>query len=92
MTDEAIARNEKNLRYMVHRVDTRTWETVEDQDNDRILLQSSSELPADLKQDQQEFYEQYAIGNTVTSLKLWGRKLFEEKLLEENISLHIKMH
>ncbi|WP_045589806.1 hypothetical protein [Vibrio vulnificus] len=83
LTGEAIARNEKKLRYMVHRVDTRTWEAVEDKDNDRILLQSSSELPADLKQDQQEFNEQYAIDNTVTSLKLWGRKLFEEKLLEE---------
>ena len=39
---------------MVHRADTRTWEAVEDKNNDRILLQSSSELPADLKQDQQE--------------------------------------
>ena len=83
LTGEATARNEKNLRYMVHRVDTRTWEAVEDKDNDRILLQSSSELPADLKQDQQEFNEKHAIDNTVISLKLWGRKLFEEKLLEE---------
>ncbi|EOW9186989.1 hypothetical protein ACN1SV_001565 [Vibrio cholerae] len=78
---EATARNEKYLRYMVHRVDTRTWEAVED--NGRILLQSSSELPADLKQDQQEFNEKHAIDNTVTSLYLWGRKLFEDKLLEE---------
>lgn len=83
LTGEATARNEKNLRYMVHRVDTRTWEAVEDKDNDRILLQSSSDLPADLKQDQQEFNEKHAIDNTVTSLNLWGRKLFEEKLLEE---------
>ncbi len=80
---EATARNEKNLRYMVHRVDTRTWEAVEDKDNDRILLQSSSDLPEDLKQDQQEFNEKHAIDNTVISLNLWGRKLFEEKLLEE---------
>ncbi len=83
LTSEATARNEKNLRYMVHRVDTRTWEAVEDKDNDRILLQSSSDLPEDLKQDQQEFNEKHAIDNTVTSLNLWGRKLFEEKLLEE---------
>ncbi|MUK60736.1 hypothetical protein GNP81_07910 [Aliivibrio fischeri] len=83
LTGEATARNEKNLRYMVHRVDTRTWEAVEDKDNDQILLQSSSELPADLKQDQQEFNEKHAIDNTVISLNLWGQKLFEEKLLEE---------
>lgn len=83
LTSEATTRNEKDLRYMVHRVDTRTWEAVEDKDNDRILLQSSSDLPADLKQDQQEFNEKHAINNTITSLNLWGRKLFEEKLLEE---------
>lgn len=83
LTSEATTSNEKKLRYMVHRVDTRTWEAIEDKDNDRILLQSSSELPADLKQDQQEFNEKHAIDNTVTSLNLWGRKLFEEKLLEE---------
>ncbi|HIF9195380.1 TPA: hypothetical protein ACX6PX_000598 [Photobacterium damselae] len=83
LTSEATARNEKYLRYMVHRVDTRTWKAVEDKDNACILLQSSSELPADLKQDQQEFNEKHAIDNTVTSLNLWGRKLFEDKLLEE---------
>ncbi|KPH94810.1 hypothetical protein AMS58_09845 [Pseudoalteromonas porphyrae] len=80
---EATASNEKKLRYMVHRVDTRTWEAVEDKDNERIFLQSSSELPADLKQDQQEFNKKHIIDNTITSLNLWGRKLFEEKLLEE---------
>lgn len=83
LTSEATARNEKNLRYMIHRVDTRTWKAVEDKENDRILLQSSSELPADLKQDQQEFNEKHAVDNTVTSLHLWARKLLEEKLLEE---------
>lgn len=83
LINEATSRNEKNLRYMVHRADTRTWEAVEDKDNDRILLQSSSELPADLKQDQQEFNEKHAIDNTVTSLHLWARKLFEDKLFED---------
>ena len=79
LINEATSRNEKKLRYMVHRVDTRTWEAVEDKGNNRILLQSSYELPADLKQDQQEFNEKHAIDNTVTSLNLWARKLFEEK-------------
>jgi hypothetical protein len=67
---------------MVHRADTRTWEAVEDKNNDRILLQSSSELPADLKQDQQEFNEKNAINNVVRSLNLWIRRLFEEKSFE----------
>ncbi|WP_276972972.1 hypothetical protein [Tatumella ptyseos] len=80
---EATTSNEKSLRYMVLRVDTRDWEVIEDKENDRLLLQSSSELPEDLKQDQQEFNEKHAIDNTITSLNLWGRKLFKEKLLEE---------
>jgi hypothetical protein len=83
LISEATIRNEKYLRYMVHRIDTRTWEAVEDKDNDRILFQSSSELPADLKKDQKEFNEKHAIDNTVTSLKLWARKLFEDKLFED---------
>jgi hypothetical protein len=45
------------------------------------LLQSSSELPADLKQDQQEFNEKHAINNVVRRLNLWIRRLFEEKSL-----------
>lgn len=80
---EATTRNEKTLRYMVHRVDTRTWEAVEDKDNDRILLQSSSELPEDLKQDQQEFNQKHEIDSTVTSLHLWGQKLFKDNVFEE---------
>lgn len=83
LAGEATIRNEINLRYMVHRVDTRTWDAIEDKENDRILLQSSAELPEDLKQDQQEFNKKRAIDNTVISLNSWGRKLFEEKLLEE---------
>lgn len=83
LKDEATASNEKTLRYMVHRVDTRTWEVVKDEVNDRVLFKSSSVLPEDLKLDQQEFNEKHAMDNTVTSLKLWGRKLFDEKLLEE---------
>ena len=83
LISEATISHDKKLRYMVHRVDTRTWEAVEDKDNNRVLLQSSSELPADLKQDQQEFNEKHAIDNTVTSLNLWARKLFEDKLFED---------
>lgn len=80
---EANVSNETSLRYMVHRVDTRTWEAIEDAANNRVLIKSSSELPADLKQDQQEFNEIHATDNVVTSLNLWGRKLFEDGLFED---------
>ncbi len=79
LKSEAYSRNEKSLKYLVHRVDTRSWEAVEDKENNRILLRSSSELPEDLKQDQQEFNDRHAIDNSVTTLNLWARKLFEEQ-------------
>lgn len=83
LKNEATASNEINLRYMVHRVDTRTWEEVEDKENNRVFFQSSSELPEDLKQDQQELKEKHAMDKIITSLNLWSRKLFDEQLLEE---------
>ena len=81
LKNEATASNEINLRYMVHRVDTRTWEEVEDKENNRVFFQSSSELPEDLKQDQQGLKEKHAMDKIITSLNLWGRKLFDEQLL-----------
>ncbi len=83
LTAEAAHRNEKSLRYLVHRVDTRTWEAIEDKDNDRILFQTSAKLPEDLRQDQQEFNEKRAVDDTLTKLNLWGEKLFEENLIDE---------
>jgi len=83
LINEAKIRNQKSLRYMVHRVDTRTWKAVEDKDNSRVLLQNSSELPDDLKQDQQEFNKNHSVDSSVTSLNLWARELFEKKLFKE---------
>jgi hypothetical protein len=82
LINEAAITNEKKLRYMTHRVDTRTWEAIEDKDNNRVLLQSASELPEDLKKDQQEFNEKHETDNKVTTLKLWSRKLFEDRVFE----------
>ncbi|WDD99605.1 hypothetical protein [Thalassomonas actiniarum] len=83
LINEASTRNEKYLRYMVHRVDTRTWEAIEDKENNRVLLQNVSELPTDLKKEQQEFNEKHEADNTVTSLHLWAKKLFEDKLFKK---------
>lgn len=80
---EANSDNNSNLRFMVHRVDTRTWEAVEDKENNTVLLQSSSELPEDLMKEQQEFNKKHAIDNSVTTLNLWGRKIFEEQVFED---------
>ncbi|TPV56845.1 hypothetical protein FJ444_13885 [Aestuariibacter sp. GS-14] len=80
---EANSDNNKNLRFMVHRVDTRTWKAVEDKENNRVLLQSSTELPEDLMKEQQAYNKKHAIDNSVITLNLWGRKIFEEQVFED---------
>lgn len=80
---EATVRNERSLRYLAHRVDTRTWKAIDDAENNRILFESSSELPEDLKQDQQKFNERHTDDSLIISLHLWARKLFEEKQFRE---------
>ncbi|MEX9782379.1 hypothetical protein AB7Y93_22320 [Providencia manganoxydans] len=62
---EATVRNERSLRYLAHRVDTRTWTAIDDAANNRILFESSSELPEDLKQDQQKFNERHSADSLI---------------------------
>jgi len=80
---EASERNEENLRFMVHRVDTRSWEAIEDKENNRIILQSNSELPEDLKQVQNKFNKKFDHDNVVIRLNLWAKKRFEENILSD---------
>src|SRR5690606_23908706 len=65
--------------YLANRIDTREWQIIEDKENNRILFQNTSELPEDLKQDQQTFIEQHDFDNTIIGLNLWARELFEKK-------------
>lgn len=84
---EASERNERSLKYLVHRVDTRDWETVEDNENNRVIFKSTSELSDELKQDQQQFNEKHAVDGSVSRLYVWSKKLFEEvQFKEENFS------
>ncbi|QXB48217.1 ATP-binding protein [Acinetobacter seifertii] len=83
LKDIAAIRNEKNLRYLINRIDTRTWEAVDDTENNCIRLQNTSELPDDLKQDQNKFIEKFNFDNSIINLHLWSKKLFEENVYEE---------
>ncbi|SEL34836.1 hypothetical protein [Acinetobacter sp. DSM 11652] len=76
---EASGRNEKNIRYLVHRVDSRTWDVINDEENNRIVFKTSSELPEDLKQDQKQVTEKHSANISIISLNLWASILFKEK-------------
>lgn len=76
---QASTSDDSCVRYLANRIDTREWQIIEDKENNRILFQNTSELPEDLKQDQQTFIEQHDFDNTIIGLNLWARELFEKK-------------
>ncbi len=76
---EASNSNDKSIRYLVHRVDSRTWDIINDEENNQIVFKTSAELPEDLKQDQKQFKEKHIANNSIISLDLWSKKILEEK-------------
>lgn len=76
---QASTSDDTYVRYLANRIDTREWQIIEDKENNRILFQNASELPEDLKQDQQTFIEQHDFDNAIIGLNLWARELFEKK-------------
>jgi hypothetical protein len=75
---EAEVTKDSNLRFMIHRVDTRDWEAVEDRKNNRLILQSSAALPEDLQQVQSEFNDKHSYDSVVQRLYVWSRKAFDD--------------
>lgn len=75
----AIAERDEStsLKFLIHRVDTRSWEAVPDEENNRIIFQSTQALSEDLQQAQREHQEIHAHDYTVQRLYLWSRKRFE---------------
>ncbi|MEN8312518.1 hypothetical protein ABFO81_03045 [Acinetobacter baumannii] len=80
---QASISDDNYVRYLANRVDTREWQVIEDKVNNRILFHNTSELPEDLKEDQQTFIEQHDFDNVIIGLNLWGRELFEKKQFKE---------
>ncbi|WP_080636242.1 hypothetical protein [Pseudomonas sp. ATCC 13867] len=73
----AEAGESTSLKFLVHRVDTRSWEAVPDEENNRIIFQSTQALSEDLQQAQREHQEIHAHDFSVQRLYLWSRKKFE---------------
>lgn len=80
---QAAISNDRPLRYLANRIDTREWQAVEDKENNRILFQNVSELPEDLKQHQEEFNKNHTFDSSIIGLHLWARELFEKKQFKQ---------
>ena len=87
LTNEAVSREEKSLRYMIRRVDTRMMQAIKDEENNVIGLQNLSELPPDMEQEQKELSKRLEKTNKINALSLWSDSLFKENTFKEKYYL-----
>jgi hypothetical protein len=73
---------DESMRFLMHRIDSRGWRFVEDEENNRIMFEPEG-LEPDLKDIQQQTQERMHIQNRFSALYVWARKNFEHELLED---------
>lgn len=84
----SLESNDENLRFLVHRADTRTWSFTADKENSRIIAQSNPELPEDLQQIHDEHSATHTQNSLINKLFLWSRKSFEENINNTYFNSH----
>jgi len=72
---------DETMRFLLHRIDSRGWKPVEDQENNRIIFEPEG-LEPDLKDIQQQTQEMMLIQNRFSALYVWSKKTFENEPLE----------
>ncbi len=72
---------DETTRFLLHRIDSRGWKPVEDQENNRIIFEPKN-LEADLKDIQQQTQERMQKQNRFFKLDLWARSTFAQEPLE----------
>ncbi|EDN70894.1 ATPase [Beggiatoa sp. PS] len=79
----ASVSNGETERFLLHRIDSRGWNPVEDKENNRILFEPK-ELEPDLKEIQLSVQDDSQIRSRFTALLLWAKNTFERKPLERD--------
>lgn len=74
---QAIATQDENLRFMIHRIDSRTFSVVQDKETNNVYLQTAAELPQDLKKVKADFDQQRKLDLRIHSLYVWTRKAWD---------------
>lgn len=77
----AAESSDENIRFLLHRIDSRGWTPVADYENNRIIFEPSN-LEPDLQQIQQVSQEDFQLTNRFLSLNLWAKKTFAGEPLE----------
>ena len=77
----AHAPQTEQIRFLLHRIDSRGWKPVEDKENRRIIFEPA-EIEDDLKEISQETQEKVRKNNRFSALFVWAKKVFERELFE----------
>jgi hypothetical protein len=72
---------DETIRFLLHRIDSRSWKPIEDRENNRIIFEPEG-LEADLKDSQQQTHERMREQNRFIKLDLWSRSTFAREPLE----------
>lgn len=79
---QAVANQDENLRFMLHRADSRGLSVVKDQGTNSIYLQTKAELPPDLIKVKADFDQQRKLDFTIQKLSVWTRKAWDERVFD----------
>ncbi len=72
---------DETTRFLLHRIDSRGWNPVEDRENNRIIFEPKN-LEADLKDIQQQTQERMQEQTRFIKLDLWARNTFAREPLK----------
>ncbi|MEA5469525.1 ATP-binding protein, partial [Spirulina sp. 06S082] len=82
-TLHSIKPQDDTLRFLLHRVDSRTWKPiVDDEENNRIIFKSEN-LEPDLEEIQQNTLTTIQKQNRISTIWVWATKTFKREPLEK---------
>lgn len=79
---QAVATQDEDLRFMLHRTDSRGFSVVKDKKTSDIYLKTKAELPQDLIKVKADFDQQRKLDLRIQKLFVWTRKAWDERMFD----------
>lgn len=80
---QALHSQNDNLRFTLHRVDSRNFSVVSDKESQTLYLQNKAELPQDLKVVKESFDRQKKYDSRIQNLYVWARRNWEDEVFDQ---------
>ncbi|OSR67006.1 hypothetical protein [Pseudomonas syringae] len=75
---QALHSQNENLRFTLHRVDSRNFSVVSDKESQALYLRNEAELPQDLKVVTENFARQQQYDSRIHKLYVWAKKNWDD--------------